>query len=204
MTTSKKIVIVVATFGVACLIGLLAAAIFFIHSLTDTSTVKSLAAKFMTIGSPLPEGFRYMTGYTVAEVPVVQLMDDQAKMLYTFTASRPLSKSSKFDEAEYMIDNAAKGKPPSVVGYGMSNKITVSVHDRLIIAGDTMHYVLGHTDNPMNADKTSTNAFFGAVKSSSTGRVILLLIQRSSPLSKDYRPLKIERIKMLTDCIKSL
>jgi hypothetical protein len=204
MTTRKKIVIAAAMFSVFCLISLLAAGILALRSLTDTDSVKSLAAGFMTIGSPLPEGFHFLSGYTVVGVPVVQIKDDQAKMLYTFTASQSGLPPSKYSEAERMIENAAEGKPPSALGYGTSNKIAVRVHDRLTVAGESMHYVLGHTDNPLNTDKSSTNAFFGAVQSSSTGRLIILLIQRSTVLSKDHSPLTIERIKTLTDCIKSL
>jgi hypothetical protein len=198
-----KVLLGVAALGLVSLIALLIGGAMLIHSITDTDKVKSVAAKFMTIGDPLPNGFHYFHGYVVAGIPFIQIWGDGNKTIYTFS-TMPGGKYAAADASpEALIETAAQGAVPGFLGADTTRRILVSKHASLNAGGQNMPYILGHIDEPMSPDKTTVNSFIGAVHSPKQNGLIVLWVERNDPLQKTCEPLTVEDVHTLTNSIKS-
>ena len=73
MTSCIKVMLGEAALGFIGLVALEIAGAILFPSITDTDEIKSVVAKFITFGDPLPNGFRYFHGYILAGIAFVHL-----------------------------------------------------------------------------------------------------------------------------------
>ena len=89
---------------------------------------------------------------------------------------------------------------PSDSGASAAKKLKVSSHSTLDVAGQKMPYVIGNAEQATRPDGKVDNTFFGALKSTTSGKIIFVMAQ-SIDTSAKPQPLTIETVKKLTDSI---
>jgi hypothetical protein len=199
--TLLKIVIAFGAFSILGLVGLMVAGVIFFLSLTSPAHIKSVAATFMTIDDPLPKGFTYTAAYEVAGLPIVQIADEEAETLYTFSATNDpvknktdnlsdLSEEDKVDALEARLAVANKGQ------------LTSKATGQLKFANEIMCYSIGHS-SVLGPDETVNNSFGALSQSSKTGRYIYLWVQKQSLLQRNGPTMDLPRIKELLSAVKS-
>ncbi len=208
MATWLKVVLIAAGL---CLLGTVALGVFMFigfQNVTSPAKVKEAAAAFMSISDPLPTGFQYKFGANFFDTPMVVIQGDDTKTIYTFFTV-PESKSTKISTTpEAAIDSIAKGgSAPSAPGAPGSpssapstKKLTVNSRGSLDVGGQKMPYVIGHADSATQTDSKIDNNFFGAIKSSTSGKIIFVMAQ-SIDTSANPQPMTIDTVKKLTDSI---
>lgn len=209
MATWLKVVLIAAGLCLVGFIGLGVAMFMGFQSITSPAKVKEAAAIFMTIADPLPTGFQYKFGGNFFDTPVVAIQGDDTKAIYTFF-SVPETKTTKAATTpEEAIDEIAKGgSAPSApgapgaptAGNPAAKKLTVTSHATLDVAGQKMPYVIGHADQPAKPGSTADNTFFGALRSTISGKIIFVMVQ-SIDTSAEPQPLTIDSVKKLTNSI---
>lgn len=199
--TLLKVAIGFGAFGFICLLGLIVAAAVVFLSATNPDHVKSVTATYMTIADPLPKGFTFTAAYEMSGLPIVQIGEEGAPALYTFTfADDPTKKQSKNSADLSDEDRAADLK--SSLAIAIKGRLTPKITDQLRFANETMCYSIGHTD-VLGPDSTINNGFSGIAQSSKTGKYLLLWVERQSLLPNNGKEIDLVRIKKLLSAIKS-
>ncbi len=202
MATWLKVVLIAAGL---CLIGGISLCVFLFfgyQQLTSPAKIRESASIFMTLADPLPTGFNFAMGGNFMDSPFVVITSNEDKALYTFFTV-PQSANTKVDTTpEQAIDEIAKGgNAPTTPGPASAKKLAVSSHDTLEVGGQKMPYVIGHAEQPGAAANNIDNTFFGAIKSSSSGKMIFMMVQSTDIKSNDPKPLTIDTVKKLTNAI---
>jgi len=203
MATWLKIVLIAGVLCVLGVVGLVVAGGMFFSQMTSPDKVKEVASKFMVIDDPLPGGFKYTAGANIG-TPFVVIMPPDNKTLITFFVDPTAPKTGTDISPEAAIDSIAKGETVAAAPGGSSSstkKLTKTNRGNLQVGGQTMPYVIGHAEK--TGDTTDTaNTFFGAVKSPASGKIVYMMAQ-SADNSATAAPITIEKVKVLTDAIKS-
>ncbi|MFA7340209.1 MAG: hypothetical protein WC028_25740 [Candidatus Obscuribacterales bacterium] len=214
MATWLKVVLIAAGL---CLVGFIGLCVFMFmgfQSVTSPTKVKEAAAIFMTIADPLPSGFQYKFGANFFDTPMVVIQGDDTKAIYTFFTVPETANTKAATTPEQAIDEIANGGAapsapgaPGVPSTGASGsgasaakKLKVSSHSTLDVAGQKMPYVIGNAEQATRPDGKVDNTFFGALKSTTSGKIIFVMAQ-SIDTSAEPQPLTIETVKKLTDSI---
>lgn len=196
---------------VICLISfftLLAVGAYWIFSLTTNSEfLQSIASKFMTISEPLPNGCRYYFGFRAFSRPYIRIRSKDMRTLYTFYEYMDKNLSSDIPVAK-LVERAASGEVLGPFGSESRQRIIVSTQGTLLVGKQNMPYVIGHKEEPFSADNVTANCFTGFIKAPDSGKLIVIMVENltsENPLgeNKSLEPITIERVRSLTDGIKS-
>ena len=209
MATWLKVVLIAAGLCLLGFIGLCVVMFMGFQSVTSPTKVKEAAAIFMTIADPLPTGFQYKFGANFFDTPMVVIQGDDTKAIYTFFTVPESATTKVATTPEETIDEIAKGgAAPSApgapgapsTGASAAKKLKVSSHSTLDVAGQKMPYVIGNAEQPTRPDGKVDNTFFGALKSTTSGKIIFVMAQ-SIDTSAEPQHLTVETVKKLTDSI---
>lgn len=202
MATWLKVVLIAAGL---CLLGFIGLCVFLgfgYQQLTSPAKVRESANVFMTIADPLPTGFNFAMGGNFMDSPFVVITGNESKAVYTFFTV-PQSATTKVETTpEQAIDEIAKGgQAPSTPGASSAKKMAITSHDTLDVGGQKMPYVIGHAEQAGKAGSNVDNTFFGAIKSSTSGKMIFMMVQSTDIASDNPQPLTIDTVKKLTNSI---
>ncbi|MFA6211394.1 MAG: hypothetical protein WCT03_10995 [Candidatus Obscuribacterales bacterium] len=201
MATWLKVVLIAAGL---CFLGLIGMGIFVFlgyQQLTNPVKVRETANLFMTISDPLPSGFNFAWGGNFMDSPFVVIVSPENKAAYTFFSLPQSANTTIVTTPEELVGKIAKeGQAPSSPGIASAKKLKVSSQGTLNIGDQKMPYAIGHGDQAGNGGGTVDNVFCGSIKSSTSGKLVLLMVQ-SIDLGPTAKPMTIETVKKLTDSI---
>ncbi len=203
MATWLKIVLIAGVLCVLGVVGLVVAGGMFFSQMTSPDKIKEVASKFMVIDDPLPGGFKYTAGANIG-TPFVVITPPDAKTIVTFFVDPSAAPAGTTATPETAIDGIAKGESVAAAPGGASSaakRLTKTTRGSLQVGGQAMPYVIGHTEKATDTTDIA-NTFFGAVKSPTTGKIVYMMAQ-SADASASAAPITIEKVKVLTDAIKS-
>ena len=208
MATWLKVVLIAAGL---CFLGFVGLCVFMFigfQNVTSPAKVKEAAAAFMTIADPLPSGFSYKFGANFFDTPMVVIQGEDTKTIYTFFTVPETKSPSSPSTPEEAIDSIAKGgAAPSAPGAPgapstsrTAKKLEVTSRGSLDVGGQKMPYVIGHAAQGTDGDSKIDNNFFGAIRSTTSGKFIFVMAQ-SIDASATPKPLTVDTVKKLTDSI---
>lgn len=204
MATWLKIVLIAGVLCVLGVVGLVVAGGMFFSQMTSPDKIKEVASKFMVIDDPLPGGFKYTAGANIG-TPFVVITPPDAKTIVTFFVDPSVAPAGTTATPEAAIDGIAKGESVAAAPGGASSaakKLTKTTRGSVQVGGQAMPYVIGHAEKASGDTSDIANTFFGAVKSPTTGKIVYMMAQ-SADASPSAAPITIEKVKVLTDAIKS-
>ena len=198
-----KISLVVLALCFFTLFCTLALGAFWIFSVTtNPSCVQSAASSFMTISDPLPNGLRYLYGFSIFNRPYVRIISSDLLTFHTFFEVVDTDLPAE-QAVERIIERAREGEVPGTFGVSSRRTIAVASKGMLKVGKQNIPYVIGHVDEPVTGDKKAVNTFISAFKTPSKGRAIVLLVERQTPANITSEPLTITKVRALTDAIES-